>query len=71
MHILVTICDDDHFINSALCDLVVCAKILPDNLNNHDIHDKIKHNMIHGPCGTKYAASPCMVNEKCTKIFFK
>ncbi|GBP22270.1 hypothetical protein EVAR_22556_1 [Eumeta japonica] len=47
---------------------IISAEI-PDPQRDKDLYDTVIKNMIHGPCGTRNSASPCMKNGKCTKKY--
>lgn len=47
---------------------IICAEV-PDPENDPLLHEIVKSNMIHGPCGTVNANSPCMKDGKCTKRY--
>lgn len=51
-------------------DDIISAEI-PDPEVDKDLYDTIVRNMVHGPCGTRNSASPCMKEGKCTKKFPK
>ncbi|KAF0720858.1 ATP-dependent DNA helicase, partial [Aphis craccivora] len=51
-------------------DTLICAKI-PDPIQNPILHEIVRKNMIHGPCGTFNGNSECMSKGKCTKKFPK
>ncbi|GFT84314.1 hypothetical protein TNCV_1609551 [Trichonephila clavipes] len=47
---------------------IISAEI-PDPEEDKNLYDTIIKNMIHGPCGARNPASPCMQNGKCTKKY--
>ena len=56
-------------------DEVISAEI-PSKAADSDLYDIVTTNMVHGPCGTDYPNSPCMVADnngvlKCSKRFPK
>ena len=56
-------------------DEVISAEI-PSKAADPDLHEIVTRNMVHGPCGTDYPNSPCMVADnngvlKCSKRFPK
>ncbi|XP_073827769.1 uncharacterized protein [Musca autumnalis] len=55
-------------IQSNMIDNVVCAE-LPDPEKDSALHNIVKNNMIHGPCGKANMNSPCMKNDKCTQKY--
>jgi len=48
-----------------------CSIKLLDQKGDLILHECIKNNMIHGPCGSAYRRSPCMKDGKCSKFFPK
>ncbi|GBP16660.1 hypothetical protein EVAR_13288_1 [Eumeta japonica] len=42
-----------------------------DPQEDKDVYDTVIKNMIHGPCGTRNPASPCMKNGKGTKKYLR
>ena len=55
---------------SEVYDSIVCAKIA-DKKNFLGLHRLVTTLMMHGPCGSGNANSPCMVDGKCSKNFPK
>ncbi|CAI6365825.1 unnamed protein product [Macrosiphum euphorbiae] len=51
-------------------DSLICAEI-PDPIQVPILHEIVRKNMIHGPCGTFNGNSKCMSNGKCKKKFPK
>jgi len=51
-------------------DSLICAEI-PDPIQDPILHEIVRKNMIHGPCGTFNGNSKSMSNGKCTKKFPK
>lgn len=49
-------------------DNVICAEI-PDPAIDPKLHDIVKANMIHGPCGSFNLKSPCMKDGMCSKRY--
>jgi len=45
--------------------------IISDEIPNTNmkLHNIVKQNMVHGPCGSFNPKSPCMKEGKCTKMF--
>ena len=66
-HILVWLIDKIH---PDHIDSVICAEI-PDPNQDPILHDIIKKNMIHGPCGAFNNHSPCMKDGQCLKRYPK
>ena len=57
-------------IHSNQIDSFISAEI-PNQEHDPELHDIVKSQMIHGPCGYINPQSPCMKEGKCTKIFPK
>ncbi|XP_071642973.1 uncharacterized protein [Temnothorax longispinosus] len=55
---------------SDMIDKVICAEI-PDPLKDSLLHNIVKANMIHGPCGGLNHNSPCMKEGRCSKSSVK
>ncbi|XP_071575058.1 uncharacterized protein [Temnothorax nylanderi] len=53
---------------SDMIDKVICAEI-PDPLKDSLLHNIVKANMIHGPCGGLNYNSPCMKEGRCSKRY--
>ncbi|XP_064619488.1 uncharacterized protein LOC135482932 [Lineus longissimus] len=51
-------------------DSVISAEI-PDSIQDKQLHEIVKANMVHGPCGPLNPKSPCIKEGKCTKDFPK
>ncbi len=49
-------------------DDIISAE-LPDPSTDRELHEIIKAQMVHGPCGPFNPNSPCMKDRKCTKKF--
>ncbi|XP_050065737.1 uncharacterized protein LOC126554744 [Aphis gossypii] len=47
---------------------VICAEI-PDPIRDPQLHEIVKCNMIHGPCGCFNRNSPCMKDNACSKHY--
>lgn len=69
-HILVILHHDDKLRTVEDFDKVVCAQ-LPDPAEDAQLYQTVTTCMVHGPCGAWNAASPCMVDGKCSKNFPK
>ncbi|XP_077264817.1 uncharacterized protein LOC143898893 [Temnothorax americanus] len=53
---------------SDMIDKVICAEI-PNPLKDSLLHNIVKANMIHGPCGGLNHNSPCMKDGSCSKRY--
>ncbi|XP_077273719.1 uncharacterized protein LOC143903730 [Temnothorax americanus] len=53
---------------SDMIDKVICAEI-PNPLKDSLLHNIVKANMIHGPCGDLNHNSPCMKDGSCSKRY--
>ncbi|XP_071582444.1 uncharacterized protein [Temnothorax nylanderi] len=51
-----------------MIDKVICAEI-PDPVQDSLLHNIVKANMIHGPCGGLNRNSPCMKGGNCSKRY--
>lgn len=51
-------------------DNIICAEF-PNPNEDPILHNIIKRDMVHGPCGALNTNSPCMQNGHCTKRFPK
>ncbi|XP_025421174.1 uncharacterized protein LOC112691234 [Sipha flava] len=60
----------EHHISLDQIDNVICAEI-PDPIRNPQLHEIIKCNRIHGPCGCFNRNSPCMKDNTCSKHYPK
>ena len=69
VHILLWLKSED-IIRPDKIDDVVSAEIPPPD-TEPKLHDIVRANMIHGPCGPLNPNSPCMKDGRCTKAFPK
>lgn len=49
-------------------DDIISAEI-PDPIADPELHEIVRTQMVHGPCGALNPKSPCMVDGKCTKRY--
>jgi hypothetical protein len=74
-HLLQFLHADDHFLNPATIDKIICAKF-PSHKADPELHSIITAAMVHGPCGDEnpnYPCRSCLEGEtiKCNKGFPK
>ncbi|XP_054266973.1 uncharacterized protein LOC128989131 [Macrosteles quadrilineatus] len=69
-HILLTLDEEDRIQDAETIDQIVHA-YLPDKERYPMLFEKVKNQMIHGPCGTLNPRSPCMKDGECSKRFPK
>ena len=80
-HILVILSNEDRVSTAEDVDNVICAQLPPDpnsfppGSNERDqalrLQNIVLKNMVHGPCGKRNPASPCMSDGKCSKKYPK
>lgn len=51
-------------------DQLISAEI-PDQQSDPVGYEVVQNFMIHGPCGSDYKNSPCMLKDRCTRHFPK
>lgn len=64
MHMLIWLHPNDRPHRIDRIDSLVSAEI-PDKETDPLGYNAVNNYMIHGPCGTDYSYSPCMLNGKC------
>ena len=69
-HILVVLEAESKIRDANDVDGIVCAE-LPDPEQQPRLAAVIRASMLHGPCGARHPASPCMVDGACSKRFPK
>ena len=69
-HILIWLHPNDRPKNVDHIDSLVSAEI-PDKHSDPVGYAAVNNYMIHGPCGTDFTYSPCMVKGKCMRHFPK
>lgn len=69
-HLLIILADESKLRTSFDIDSVISAEI-PEPVAHPALHEIVKSNMVHGPCGVLNPASPCMAEGTCTKDYPK
>ena len=69
-HILMILASEDKPKTPEDFDKLVCAEI-PDRSLQPLLFETVSKNMVHGPCGVLNPYSPCMINGKCSKNYYR